>query len=122
MPEARAPRVRLGKFLHFKKKYLEQVLSGGKVTTIRRGIVTPSGDRVYLVCNGRVLGEARISSLRFVRFGDLTDADARRDGFESKDKLVEALREIYPSISKDDWVTIITLEDVTRYSKPMAVG
>lgn len=118
---AKAPRSRLGKFLNFKKEYLERVLEGGKVTTIRRGIVTPSHDRVYLTCNGKALGEARISSLRFVRLRDLTDIDAKRDGFENKDELLKALRQIYPDISQEDWVTIITLEDVTRYSKPSAV-
>jgi len=114
-------RLRLGKFLNFKRKYLERVLRGEKTTTIRRGIVTPSKDHVYLACEGKVLGEARISSLRFVKIKDLTDADAKRDGFESRDELLKALREIYPDISQEDWVTVIALEGVTRYSKPLAV-
>ncbi|MEM0377145.1 MAG: ASCH domain-containing protein [Thermofilum sp.] len=114
-------RLRLGKFLNFKRKYLERVLRGEKTTTIRRGIVTPSKDHVYLACDGKVLGEARISSLRFVKIKDLTDADAKRDGFESRDELLKALREIYPDISQEDWVTVIALEGVTRYSKPLAV-
>lgn len=118
---AEVSRSRLGKFLNFKKKYLERVLRGEKTTTIRRGIVTPSKDHVYLTCDGQVLGEARISSLRFVKIRDLTDADAKRDGFESRDELLKALREIYPDISQEDWVTVISLEDVTRYSKPLAI-
>uniref|UniRef100_A0A7J3X6D7 ASCH domain-containing protein n=1 Tax=Thermofilum pendens TaxID=2269 RepID=A0A7J3X6D7_THEPE len=114
-----AQRYRLGKILHFKRRYVEALLRGSKVTTIRRGIVTPTQDRVFLEADGKVLGEARISSLRFTRLGDLTDADAQRDGFSSKEELLSALREIYPDIKQDDWVTVISLEDVTRYSKPI---
>lgn len=120
-PDVRGPRHRLGRFLNFKRKYLERVLSGEKVTTVRKGIVTPEEDHVYLTCNGEVHGEARIASLRFTKLGNLTDADAKRDGFESRDELLVALKEIYPDITQEDWVTIITLEDVTRYSKPLTV-
>jgi hypothetical protein len=116
-----AQRYKLGRILRFKRKYVEALLRGGKVTTIRRGIVTPTRDRVFLEAEGKVVGEARISSLRFTRLSDLTDADAQRDGFSSKEELLSALREIYPDIKQDEWVTVISLEDVTRYSKPIPV-
>jgi hypothetical protein len=116
-----AQRYKLGRILRFKRKYAEALLRGGKVTTIRRGIITPTRDRVFLEAEGKVVGEARISSLRFTRLSDLTDADAQRDGFSSKEELLSALREIYPDIKQDEWVTVISLEDVTRYSKPIPV-
>jgi len=114
-----AQRYRLGKILRFKRRYIEALLRGSKATTIRRGIVTPTRDRVFLEAGGKVMGEARISSLRFTRLSDLTDADAQRDGFSSREELLSALREIYPDIKQDEWVTVISLEDVTRYSKPI---
>lgn len=116
-----AQRYRLGKILRFKRRYIEALLRGSKATTIRRGIVTPARDRVFLEAGSKVVGEARISSLRFTRLRDLTDADAQRDGFSSREELLSALREIYPDIKQDEWVTVISLEDVTRYSKPIPV-
>jgi len=116
-----AQRHRLGKILRFKRRYLEALMRGCKVTTIRRGIITPTRDRVFLEADGKVVGEATIASLRFTRLCDLTDADAQRDGFASREELLSALREIYPDIGQDEWVTVISLEDITRYSKPIPV-
>ncbi|QOJ79505.1 ASCH domain-containing protein [Infirmifilum lucidum] len=118
MPEKNAVR-RLGRVLSFRLSYLERLFSGEKSTTIRRGIVQPLRSEVYLESNGKIYGEARVKSLRFTRVADLTDEDAKKDGFNSRKDLLDALREIYPDIKDEDWVTIISLDNITRYSSPV---
>ena len=48
------------------------------------------------------------------RVSELTDDDARLDGFRTREELLEELRRVYGSISPDDPVTIIELELVKR--------
>ena len=121
MMEGKQPlRYKLGKILRFKVKYLRQLLFEGKKTTIRRGIITPRTPTVYLESDGKIYGEASIDSVRFTKVSELTDEDAVKDGFGDRRELVKALREIYPDIGDDDWVTIISFGSVTRYSKPVS--
>jgi len=110
---------KLGKVLSFRLSYLQRLLSGEKTTTIRKGIVQPLHQEVFLESNGRIYGEAQVKSLRFTRVSELTDEDAKKDGFGSKKDLLDALREIYPDLTDDDWVTIISLDNITRYSSPI---
>ncbi|MEZ0345751.1 MAG: ASCH domain-containing protein [Infirmifilum sp.] len=110
---------KIGRILRFRLKYLEKILQGEKTTTIRKGILQPLHDEVYLESDGRIYGEARVKSLRFTKLGELTDEDAVKDGFEKREDLLNALRNIYPNIKDEDWVTIITLDNVTRYSTPI---
>lgn len=112
---------KLGRILHFRMDYLQKVLLGEKTTTVRKGIVKPLHDEVYLASNGKVYGEARLKSLRFTKLSELTDEDARRDGFENREDLVNALKEIYPDLKDEDWVTIISLDNVSRYSSPLSL-
>lgn len=112
---------KLGKKLSFRLNYLQKILKGEKTTTIRKGIVQPLHDEVYLESNGHVYGEARVKSLRFTKLAELTDEDAVKDGFENREDLLNALRQIYPDLKDDDWVTIISLDNITRYSKPVSL-
>lgn len=112
-------RYSLGKILRFKARYLRRLLFEGKKTTIRRGIVTPRTPTVYLESDGKIYGEATISGVRFTKLSELSDEDALKDGFRDKRELLKALREIYPELSEDDWVTIISFSDITRYSSPV---
>ncbi len=112
-------RYRLGKILRFKEKYLRMLLYEGKKTTIRRGIVTPGSQTVYLESGGKIYGEATISGVKYTRLSELTRSDAVSDGFGSREELLRALKEIYPDLRGDDWVTIIEFGDVTRYSEPV---
>ena len=115
----RPPKRKLGKYLAFKARYLREVLSGRKSTTIRLGVVTPTSDVVYLECGGYVYGEAYIESVHYVKFSELTERDARRDGFSTLSELREVLTDIYPGIGGEDWVTIIKLRLLRKYFKPV---
>jgi hypothetical protein len=53
-----------------------------------------------------------ITDVGIKRLGELTESDARRDGFCSLDELFETLMDIYPRIEPQDPVTIIGFEVV----------
>ena len=51
--------------------------------------------------------KVRVTDVKTKRLNELTETDARRDGFESIQDLIEGLKEFYPNITLQDPVTII---------------
>jgi uncharacterized protein YqfB (UPF0267 family) len=98
-------------------QYLAWLREGRKVTTIRYrkgGVELPASDvlplyetRDYGVRQPDQQAESvRVLSIRYQRFGELTEEDARRDGFGSLPEMLAAFREIYPNLGARDWVTV----------------
>jgi hypothetical protein len=107
--------------LMFSKKYLNELLSGSKLTTIRAGNVRyRPGDIVLVYCGGLVLGRARILRVERKKLIDLTEEDARRDGFSSLQELLKALKQHYPNIRRDTPLTLIEFEWVERFETPLS--
>ncbi len=105
----------LGRHVMMKKEYAELVLSGAKTTTIRLGVVRPKRKLVLLHSSGRVLAELEITGSEVKRVRDLTDEDARQDGFQDRRQLIEHLNRIYGRRLKDDEkVTIIRFRVARR--------
>ena len=76
-----------------KKKFLDLVRSGVKQQTVRvwpRRRLRP-GQREFIPGLGRI----RITAFQRVSPEDLTDEDARLDGFESRESLLAELRALY---------------------------
>lgn len=97
--------------------YLEWLREGRKVTTIRyrKGAVElPKMSELPLYetedygVGDRTTPTAtvRIKSFRYQIFGELTESDAIRDGFQSLGHMREDLAKIYPKLSDNEWVTI----------------
>jgi hypothetical protein len=111
--------------LFLKAPYLARVRRGLKTTTIRpwktcRLIV---GDTLHFPTGGNVRGSqvvARITGVRRVRFGDLTAADARVDGFKTLRALREAFAALYPAVTLDTSVVVLTFVVVTNRSSSSA--
>lgn len=79
--------------LLFKRKYLPAIRSGSKTQTIR---VWPhrrlkAGQRSYIPGVGTI----RIEAVEQVVLAELTDEDARRDGFDSAKALTTEIEELY---------------------------
>ncbi len=104
----------LGRHLMLKKKWGELLLEGRKRATIRLGVVRPKYEELIVHSGGRPIAKVRVKSVRVKRVRDLSDEDARLDGFTSLEELLQALREAYGRVSPDDPVTIIELELVKR--------
>ncbi len=104
----------LGRHLMLKGEYAELLLSGRKKATIRLGIVRPKYREVIIHGGGRPLAKALIEGVEVKRVRELTDEDARLDGFRSRRELLEALRRAYGRMHDDDPVTILRLRVVGR--------
>lgn len=80
--------------LLFKKKFLSAIRSGQKTQTIRlwkyRRMRT--GQRSYIPGVGHI----RVTTVEEVDLAQLTDADARPDGFQTADLLRAEIAQLYP--------------------------
>ncbi len=83
--------------LIFKKEYGEGIINGTKTSTIRLSSDLKRGDEVIIFAGNVRLGIARIEDVKVKKIRELTDEDAKRDGFKSRDELIRALRRIYGS-------------------------
>ena len=85
--------------LLLKKKFLDLVRSGAKRQTVR---VWPKrrlrAGQVEFVPG---LGRVRVTAFEAVRPDDLTEEDARLDGFESREALLAELRALYGDRLRD---------------------
>ena len=77
----------------FKKEYKPLIISGQKTQTIR--IWKRCWLREGQIVNSPHLGKLRIESIKELKLSDLTQKDARLDGFESKAQMLDAIRKIY---------------------------
>lgn len=100
-------RLWLGKHLMLKRPFIEKILSGEKAATIRLGRVEVLSREFYIHSGGKIVAKALVEGVEYKRVKDLTDADAKVDGFSSVHELKNALKKFYPEIKEHDWVTII---------------
>ncbi|MET1123634.1 MAG: ASCH domain-containing protein [Archaeoglobaceae archaeon] len=100
--------------INFDPEYVPLILEGRKRTTVRKGIKSyPVGRIVELtVENSRVFALARVNKVVVKRVSELSDEDARLDGFESREELIRALRRIYGEVKDGDFVTVVHFEVV----------
>lgn len=87
--------------LLFKKKFLPAIRRGEKTQTIRlwKYRRMKSGQRSYIPGAGYIL----ITDVRRIQLDQLTDEDARPDGFDSADQLRTELRRLYTGESADEY-------------------
>lgn len=102
----------IGRRLTMKGELVDLVLRGLKNTTIRLGRLKPKHRVVVLHGGGRDVAKIEITGVKYRRLGDLTDEDAKRDGFESLEDLLKALRKMYGKISLEEPVTILEFKVV----------
>ncbi len=79
------------KHLEFKRKYMQPLLNGRKRLTIRKRTNLKEGDQAYIHCGGKIIGRARITSVRRKRISELTEEEAKLDGFRSLNELMGEL-------------------------------
>ena len=80
--------------LLFKKKFLAAIRSGRKTQTIRlwKHRRMRPGQRSYVPGAGYI----RITAVDLVQLDELTDADARPDGFQTAEQLRAEIARLYP--------------------------
>ncbi len=107
----------LGRHLMVKGEYVDAILSGRKKATIRLGRVNVKYNELIVHGGGRPVARVRVTSVVYKKVRELTDEDARRDGFRNRAELLKALERAYGKIDLDDVVTIIEFEVVQDLSK-----
>ncbi len=107
----------LGRHLMVKGEYVDDILSGRKKATIRLGIVKLRYNELIVHGGGRPVAKIKVKNVAYKRISELTDEDARIDGFKSKDELLRALRETYGDVNPNDYVTVIEFEVIQDLSK-----
>lgn len=104
-------------------EFREWLVEGKKVTTIRfrkGGVEIPNSVHLPLfTTKDFFLTRAKdkplnvtIEAVKYQRFDQLTEEDARRDGFKSLIELRDTLKRIYPRMDSDDWVTVYSIAPV----------
>ncbi len=104
----------LGRHLMVKGEYVDKILKGIKRATIRLGIVRPRYNEIIIHGGGRPVAKVRITKVKYKRLNELTEEDAKMDGFNSLEELLQHLRKAYGNVSSNDIVTIIEFEVLKR--------
>ena len=100
--------------MKFDKRFIPDILSGRKTTTIRKARVVEEGDVVVLESGSKPFAMAYIKGIRKVRLCDLSEEEIRRDGFRSLDELLKALRRYYGHVDEEDDFFLIEFEVIKR--------
>ncbi len=116
----RGKSVQIRKFLLIDSAYKSRILRGDKVTTIRYGdYEARPGSEIYLVItpSDTAVAKIRITGVMKKKVRELTNEDARLDGFSDVKELLRELNRIYGELYGDDEVTIIGFEVVKRFDE-----
>lgn len=111
MATIRAPRMGYmqPQYLRIKAELLEDIRRGRKRATVRKGkqriqhglLVFQSGTDHQVV---------NVTDVKFCHVKNLTEADAVADGFSSRGDLLAKLKEIYPDIRENQFVTVVNFD------------
>jgi len=105
----------LGRRLKFKKRYLQMIIEGRKRSTIRLGRLVLRDRLLTIVGDGKPIALARVDEVIYKKVRELTDEDARVDGFRGLIELFRELRRIYGDFGLEDDVTIIRFTVLRRF-------
>lgn len=109
------------KHLMFSRDYLDKLLSGEKRMTIRaRDPHLKRGDVALVHSMGLLIGKVRVLSVVSKRLKDLSEVEAREDGFSSLEELKRALRKHYANLRDDSFVYVVKFEWLERYDPPLS--
>ncbi|MCD6301218.1 MAG: ASCH domain-containing protein [Staphylothermus sp.] len=104
----------IGRHLMVKGKYVEDILTGKKKATIRKGIVVPKYEEIIVHGGGKPVAKIKVTKVTHKRLHELTNEDALKDGFKNKEELIRELKRVYLELTDNDWVTIIEFDLVQR--------
>jgi len=101
------------KKIMFSKEYEKKLRKGSKTSTVRLGKRKFSvGEVVELVVNNKPIAKAMVTRVEYLKVKDLTDEQAKKDGFTSRNKLLKALKKHYPKIKDDSVVALIEFKKI----------
>jgi len=101
------------KHLQFFGKYIDDIIRGNKNLTIRlsKANLKP-GDIFILHAGGKVIGKFRVKNIYTKKLYQITDEEARRDGYNNREELINDLKRIYKRLDLNREVAIIEFEPI----------
>ncbi|MCQ4153820.1 MAG: ASCH domain-containing protein [Archaeoglobi archaeon] len=100
--------------INFDLEFVPLIIAGTKKTTIRKGIKSyPVGRIVELTADSKRFAMARVKKVVVKRVSELSEEDAKTDGFESREELLRTLKRIYGEINESEFVTIVHFEVIS---------
>jgi len=90
-------------------EFIGQVRAGTKTATIRPGLKTFKPGLLVLESEHEML-TVRITGVTHKRFSELTDEDARHEGFDDSEALRQTLSYIYPRLRDKSMLTVVRFE------------
>ena len=106
-------KVQIRKFMLIDSVYRSKILSGKKSTTIRYGdYEAKPGKEIYIVVrpSDTAIAKVKIKGVSKKKVKELTNEDARKDGFKDIKELLKTLNKIYGGLDAEDEVSIIEFE------------
>ena len=98
-----------GDSLPISSQLMPLVIAGHKTTTIRKGIRKVRTNTVLMLrSENREEVPIIVTGVRNLEARDLTRSDALRDGYSTVEELVGELRQIYPDLTAETPLTIIS--------------
>jgi len=82
------------KHLEFKGKYAKALIEGRKRLTIRKWTNLKEGDEVLVHSGGKIIGKAKIKAIEKRHVSEITDEEARLDGFRNAEELMEEMKKM----------------------------
>ena len=117
MPKPRKP-IYLRRHIMVKGDFVDLILQGKKTTTIRLGRVIPRYKEMIIHGGGKPIAKIKMKNVIVKKVNELTDEDAKKDGFPSVKELLRNLEDVYQTkISDDDLVTIIEFEVIQKFNE-----
>lgn len=107
----------IGRHLMIKGDYVNLVLNGMKKSTIRLGIVKPKYDEIIIHGGGKPVALVKITKVYHKKVKELTDSDAKKDGFSSRKELLKELKRNYKYLNSNDIVTIIEFSVIKKFTE-----
>ena len=93
--------------LRIEDKFIDQIIVGSKVSTIRYGLIFLSDKLISFNSEERRINVILERVDYSKSFGDLTQENALNDGFQSLEELKKELKKFYPDILDSDQISII---------------
>ncbi len=100
------------KKLKFDSKYEEIILSGKKRSTIRIGHKKEyePGDLVEVYAGDKFIGLAKVKGIKYLKWKEIDDEIAKKDGFKDKEELKRELEGFYGEFGDEVEFTQIEFE------------
>ena len=104
--------------MRFSEEYVERILEGRKVTSLRSNVRDIKvGSIKPFTSKGTRFAKARILEVKPIKLKQLTEENAKMDGFDSLEKLLEGLKQFYKRLTPDSNLYAVRFEVVEKIQK-----